>query len=180
MSAIAEQIPTGTWQADTVHSNVGFAVRHMVVSTFRGRFEDYDATLTVDGDGEPRLRGAVRAASIEVKDEALAGHLRSADFFDVERHPEIRFASTSFRRDGDRVTLEGDLEIKGHTERVQAQGTITDPLEDPWGGIRVGLELETVVDRRAYGLDWNMSLPKGGFALANDVKLIVDLELVQG
>jgi polyisoprenoid-binding protein YceI len=173
-----QEIPTGTWQADSVHSHVGFAVKHMVVSTFRGRFEDYEARLSTEG-GEPRLIGVVRTESIVVKDENLAAHLRSPDFFDVERHPEMRFVSTSIRREGDRLLVAGDLTLKGHTHRVEGEGTIVEPTDDAFGGTRLGLELEAVIDRTAFGLEWNAPLPKGGFALANDVKLGLDLEFVR-
>src|SRR5689334_7099105 len=104
MSAITSTtpIPAGTtWAADTVHSNVGFAVKHMVVSTFRGRFEDYDATLTANEDGTLRLEGRVSADSISVKDENLAAHLKAPDFFDTERYPDITFSSTLIRTDND-------------------------------------------------------------------------------
>jgi len=177
MSAVAEQIPSGTWQFDPVHSSVGFAVKHMVVSTFRGRFEDWDASFATV-DGEPELRGTVRVDSIEVKDEDLAAHLRAPDFFDTERHPELAFRSTDIRRDGDDAVVDGEFTIKGTTRPIEARGTITGPHEDPFGATRLGIELEAIVDRTEFGLDWNMPLPKGGFALANEVKLLVSLEFV--
>ena len=182
MSAIATSspIPTGTtWAVDTVHSTVGFAVKHMVVSTFRGRFEDYDATLTASEDGTLRLEGRVRAGSIAVKDENLAAHLRAPDFFDTDRHPEITFASTLVRDEDGELVVEGELTIKGHTRPLRARGSITEPLETLGGHVKVGLELEATVDRRDYGLDWNAPLPKGGFALDNEVQLQVSLELLE-
>jgi len=181
MSAIATPtIPAGTtWTADPVHSNVGFAVKHMVVSTFRGRFEDYDATLTAADDGTLRLEGRVRAASIVVKDENLAAHLRAADFFDTDTYPEIAFASTLVREDDGTLAVEGELTVKDHTHPLRATGTLTEPLETLGGYVKAGLELEAIVDRTQYGLTWNAPLPKGGFALANDVTLQVSLELAQ-
>lgn len=178
MTVIEQQIPTGTWQVDPVHSSLDFEVRHMVVSTFRGGFEEFDATVVSDDEGV-RLSGVVKAGSIRVRDENLAAHLRSAEFFDVERYPEIRFESTSLRRDGDEVVVEGDFTIRDVTKRVEARGTVGDAHDDPYGGTRLGLELTTTVDRRDYGLNWNMALPKGGYALGNDVKLIVRLELTR-
>lgn len=178
MSVIEQQTATGTWQVDKVHSTAGFEVKHMVVSTFRGGFEDFDATLTFE-DGEPRLTGTVRADSIEVRDENLAAHLQSPEFFDSEQHPEIRFESVAVRRDGQELAVEGDLTIKGVTKRVEGRGSIVDPHEDAYGGTRLGVELTTVVDRTEYGLEWNQPLPKGGFALADDVKLVVNLEFVK-
>lgn len=151
----------------------------MVVATFRGSFTDYDATLTVT-DGEPQLIGIVRPQSVVVKDENLAGHLQSPDFFDTERYPEITFRSTSIRRgEGDEVVIDGDLTIKGTTKAVEARGTLTEPVEHFAGGERVGVHLETIVDRTAFGLNWNAPLPKGGVAVANDVTLVVELELAK-
>jgi polyisoprenoid-binding protein YceI len=172
-------LPAGTYKDDGVHSAASFAVKHMVVSTFRGRFEDFSAVLTVGEDGTAHLDGTVDANSIVVKDENLAGHLKSPDFFDTERFPEIKFSSLKLTRDGDNVAVEGDLTLKGHTEKVTGTGTLEGPHEDIAGNTKVGLTLETVVDRTKFGLNWNAPLPKGGFALADDVKLTVELELAK-
>jgi polyisoprenoid-binding protein YceI len=172
-------LPVGTWKLDPIHSSAGFAVKHMVVATFRGRFEDFDATLEVGEDGPARLVGTVDPRSIVVKDENLAGHLQSPDFFDTERYGEIRFESSSISIDGDEAILEGDLTIKGTTRPVSARGAYVGPHEDIAGNTKVGLSFETVVDRTEFGLDWNAPLPKGGFALANEVTLIVELELAK-
>jgi polyisoprenoid-binding protein YceI len=180
MSVATEQnITAGTWNIDKVHSHVGFAVKHMVVATFRGRFEEYDGALTVGEDGEPRLEGAVDVDSIVVKDENLAGHLKAPDFFDSERYPKIQFRSSAVRLRGGELEVEGQLTIKDRTHDVTARGTITGPHEDIAGNEKVGIELETVVDRREFGLEWNAPLPKGGVAVENDVKLEVSLELVR-
>jgi polyisoprenoid-binding protein YceI len=181
MSAIGTTttIPAGTYKDDGVHSAATFSVKHMVVSTFRGRFEDITAVLTVDEDGRARLDGTVKADTIVVKDENLAAHLKSPEFFDTERYPEIRFTSLELTVDGDRVTVEGDLTIKDNTHRITGTGTIEGPAEDPFGNTKLGLALETTVDRTQFGLNWNAPLPKGGFALADDVKIQVELELVK-
>ena len=178
MPVATEQLPTGTWQLDKVHSTAGFAVKHMVVSTFRGRFEDFDATFDVDENGEAKFVGTVRADSISVKDENLAAHLQSPEFFDTERYPEIRFESTSIRREGDELIVDGNLTIRDQTHAVEARGGIVGPHENIAGKTGIGVSLETVVDRTQYGLNWNAPLPKGGFAVANDVTLLVELELV--
>jgi polyisoprenoid-binding protein YceI len=151
----------------------------MVVATFRGRFEEYDGALTVGEDGEPRLEGTVDVDSIVVKDENLAGHLKAPDFFDSERYPKIQFRSSAVRLRGGELEVEGQLTIKDRTHDVTARGTITGPHEDIAGNEKVGIELETVVDRREFGLEWNAPLPKGGVAVENDVKLEVSLELVR-
>ena len=175
----ATQLPVGTWQLDATHSSASFAVKHMGVATFRSRFDEVDATLTVTEDGVAELIGSVRSDSIVVKDENFQAHLRSADFFDSERYPELRFASSSIRRDGEQLVLDGQLTIKDQTRPVQALGTITGPTESLYGAVKVGITLVTIIDRTAYGLTWNMALPKGGMALANDVKLELELEFGQ-
>jgi polyisoprenoid-binding protein YceI len=179
MSAIATAIPAGTYNDDGVHSSAGFAVKHML-ATFRGSFARFNAELTVGEDGQARLVGTVPVDTVVVKDENLAAHLQSPEFFDGEQYPEIRFESTDIRIDGPTAVLTGDLTIKGHTERVSAEGSVVGPIEDPFGNTKLGLQFETVVDRTKFGLNWNAPLPKGGFMLANDVTLSVDLELLQG
>jgi polyisoprenoid-binding protein YceI len=174
-----QELPVGTWQLDPIHSSAGFAVKHMVVATFRGRFEDFDATLEVSDDGSQKLVGTVDPKSIVVKDENLAGHLQSPDFFDVETYPELRFESTSIRIEGDEAILEGELTIKGNTNPVTARGAYVGPHEDIAGNTKIGLSFETVVDRTLYGLNWNAPLPKGGMALSNEVTLVVELELAR-
>ena len=171
-------LPTGIWKSDPVHSSVGFSVKHMVVATFRGAFTDFAITLATE-DGEPRIYGAVRVDSVDVRDENLKGHLLSPEFFDAERHPEITFTSTGIRVDGDELSVDGELTIKGTTKSVEARGTIVGPAEHPAGGERIGVELETTVDRTEFGLDWNAELPKGGVMVENPVTLTVHLELAK-
>jgi polyisoprenoid-binding protein YceI len=166
-------LPMGTWQADPVHSDVGFGIDYMA-GTFRGTFSKVAAEV-VDG----RLRGSAEVASIQVKDPNLEAHLQSPEFFDAERHPQLRFRSGEITRSGDQVTVEGELEIKGHTEPVELHGTIGEPAGDPFGGERFGLRLTTTVDRTRFGLEWNNPLPTGEPALANEVRLTADLQLVK-
>jgi polyisoprenoid-binding protein YceI len=174
----ATGLPIGTWRLDPTHSSAAFAVKHMAVATFRGRFERFDATLTVD-QTSAQLVGTVDAASIAVKDENLQGHLGSPDFFDVERYPEITFRADSVRREGTELVIAGELTIKGNTRAVESRGTVDGPAVSLDEATRLGITLETVIDRTEFGLNWNAPLPKGGFALANDVKLTVELELVR-
>ncbi len=179
MATVTEKtaIPTGIWSSDPVHSSVGFSVKHMVVATFRGSFSEFDVTLAND-DGEPRLYGAVRVDSVEVRDENLNGHLLSPDFFDAERAPEITFTSSEIgvAEDGELV-IRGKLTIKGTTKEVEARGRMVGPVEHPAGGERIGIDLETEVDRTEFGLNWNAPVPSGGVAVQNEVTLTVHLEL---
>jgi polyisoprenoid-binding protein YceI len=173
----ATRLPVGTWKLDPTHSSASFAVKHMGVATFRGRFEHFDAGFTVSEDGTAELVGTVRADSIVVKDENLQAHLGSPDFFDTERYPELRFVATSLRRDGEELIADGELTIKDQTHPVEARGTITDPAETLGGAVKIGITLETIIDRTQFGLNWSAPLPKGGVAVANEVKLTVELEL---
>ncbi len=163
----------GTWNFIPVHSSATFSVKYLVAA-FRGRFEELDVQL-VDG----KLSGSVQVDSLLVKDENLAAHLKAPDFFDAEQHPALTFASTALRIDGDRVDLDGELTIKGATKPIHATGEIAGPVEDAFGNTRLGFTLETAIDRTDFGLDWNAELPKGGFALSNDVTLTVELEFIK-
>jgi len=176
-TATHAELPAATWGLDKTHSTADFALKYMV-STYKTGFERFDVSLDTTG-GQPRLTGTVAPDSIAVRDENFHAHLQSPEFFDTENHPEITFASTAWRQEGDEVAVDGELTIKGDTRPVQARGTLTPPHEDPFGGTRLGLHLEASVDRTHFGLNWNNPLPKGGLALANDVRLIVDLQLVQ-
>jgi polyisoprenoid-binding protein YceI len=171
-------LPVGTWQLDPTHSSASFAVKHMGVATFRGRFEKFDAELTVT-ENRAQLAGTVDASSIVVKDPNLQGHLGSPDFFDLERYPEISFRSDSLRRQGDEVIIDGELTIKGQTRAIEARGEVAGPAVTLGDYTKLGLTLETIIDRTEFDLKWNAPLPKGGFAVANDVKLTVELELLK-
>lgn len=168
------EVPTGTWTIDPVHSVAGFSVRHMVVGTFRGEFADVEATLT---DGT--LVGRVKVASLQIKDEKLKGHLFSPDFFDAERYPEIVFESTSLTVTDGALTSEGSLTIKETTVPVTATGRIAGPAVTLGEVVRIGIDLETTVDRDAVGLAWNAPLPKGGSVLGGEVTISVTLELAR-
>jgi len=167
-------IPTGTWSLDPVHSDIGFAVSYSGFGTFRGSFGDYGAKL-VDGS----LEGNAKVASVTVDEPNLAGHLQSPDFFDAEQNPELRFVSESIERDGENVTIEGRLTLRGETKPVTIAGTLSGPTTDLYGNQRLAFDVETSVDRREFGISWNMDLPTGDAALGNDVKITANLALVQ-
>ena len=166
-------IPTGTWKADTVHSRVAFEVPY-AVATFTGEVPDFEATLQ---DG--KLTGIARIASIQVKEENLQAHLLSPEFFDAERHPEVKFVSKEIRRNGDNVEIDGEITIKGITKPAKLTGTATGPTIDHFGAHRFGLQLQTTIDRTAFDMNWNMPLPDGEPALAKDVTLKAELTLIE-
>jgi polyisoprenoid-binding protein YceI len=166
-----QAVPAGTWAVDPVHSTIGFAVGYLA-GTFTGTFSDFDAVLA---DGV--LAGSAKVASVQVKDPNLEAHLQSPEFFDADRHPELTFKSNSIERVGDRVRIDGDITIKGHTEAVEITGAFTDPISDPYGGKRFGLTLKAVIRRDGFGVSWNNPLPSGEPALANEVTIIAELQL---
>ena len=178
ITATQTKLPVGTWNVDPVHSQVGFAIEYMV-GTFRGSFSPVEATLAVAEDGAVELNGSAHATGIKVQDENLATHLLSPEFFDSERTPDILFTASDIERSGDEVTVSGELTIKGVTHLVQLSGTIADPIEDAYGNDRIGLTLDTTIDRTQFGLSWNLPLPNGKPALANDVRLTAELYLVR-
>jgi polyisoprenoid-binding protein YceI len=170
-------IPTGVWKSDPIHSNVGFAVRHSV-GTFRGDFGKFEAEFS-NSTGEPRLSGHVPVESVRVGEENLYGHLLSPEFFDNELTPEITFESTGIAREGDQLVVDGELTVKGVTKQVVARGEIAGPAAGPADSERLGIDLESKVDRHDFGLDWQMELPDGGNVLGDEVTLTVHLELVK-
>ncbi len=169
-----EALPAGSWREDSTHSHVGFEIGY-AGGTFRGSFAPFEAKLE-----NGVLVGEARADSIHVQDENLNAHLLAPDFFDAERTPLLAFRSTEIRRTGNEVAISGELTLKGAAVPVELEGTIGDPI--PYGEAteRFPLHLETTVDRRAFGIDWQMELPNGEPALAYDVKLSADLYLVKG
>jgi polyisoprenoid-binding protein YceI len=170
----------GSYSADRDHSSFAFAVRHMGVSTFRGSFSDVEASAVVGADGSLRLDGAARADSISiVSPPDLRAHVLSAEFLDAERHPQIVFSAAPAHPAPDgTIEVQGLLTIRNVTLPVVATGTWSAPIEDPYGATRAALELSATIDRRDYGITWNMALPKGGDALGTQVTLSVALELI--
>jgi polyisoprenoid-binding protein YceI len=169
--------PAGTWELDPVHSSVGFEVPYLV-GTFKGQFRAAQAELTV-ADGAATLSGTAQVASVDVKDENLAAHLQSPDFFDAERHPELRLTADEVDLGGDTVSATGQLTIKGTTRPVSVTGAVTEPIVDAFGRERIGLDLRATVDRTDFGVSWNVPLPTGEPALGNEVTIVAELYFVK-
>jgi polyisoprenoid-binding protein YceI len=172
MSTAATRLE-GTWQLNPVHSSATFSVK-FVVATFRGTFDEI--TATIDDDV---LNGSVNVASVKVKDSNLNGHLLSPDFFDAERYPAITFRSDPLMLEGEELSVDGDLTIKGVTKRVHAKGTVAGPSVDHMGSTRLGFSLETMIDRTDFGILFNAPVPGGGNALSDEVTLTVELEFMK-
>jgi len=180
MSAATQPL-TGVFSADPDHSSFVFAVKHMKVATFRASFDDVTARLSTAESGAS-LEGTARVESISIKNppEFREHVVNGPDFFDAANHPEISFSSNSLELNDDgTVNLEGELTIRGVTRPLTAVGIHREPIEDPYGGVRMALELEAKVDRREWGLTWNAPLPKGGDVLENEVGITVHLELIK-
>jgi polyisoprenoid-binding protein YceI len=179
MSTTTQQetaVPAGTWVTDPVHSSFGFSVKHMMVATFRGSLTDFDATLTGAEDGT-RLVATGRVASVVTQDDNLTGHLQSPDFFDAERHPEVRYEASEILRDGEDLTVRGTLTLKGVSRDLELRGTLVGPVTGLGDQERIGVELEGAIDRTDYGLVWNAPLPGGGVAVGDVVRLRAELEM---
>jgi polyisoprenoid-binding protein YceI len=169
-----QEVPSGTYSLDPVHSTFGFAVKHNGVSIFKGQFEQVDATLQ---DGT--LVGTAQVDSVKTAIPDLKAHLLSADFFNVAETPTVEFRSTDIRiGDDGSVEIDGDLAIRGQTKAVTAKGTFGSG-SNLQGADVVGFDLEATIDRREYGLNWQAELPKGGEVLAWDVTLQIHLELIK-
>ncbi|MFZ0089494.1 MAG: YceI family protein [Solirubrobacteraceae bacterium] len=169
VGTVPERI-AGNWQFSAVHSSVEFSVQYLVAK-FRGSFGEVNATL-VDGV----LTGTAQVGSVSVKDPNLTGHLQSPDFFDAEQFPEITFTSEILGIDGDTLTLDGQLTLKGVTKPVHAVGTVAGPTDDFMGNTRLGFTVETTINRTDFGVNWNADLPTGGKALSDEVTLTAELE----
>jgi polyisoprenoid-binding protein YceI len=167
------ELPTGTWALDPVHSTIGFELPYMA-GTFRGQFRDVDARLTPD-----RLSGTARVASIDVKDENLAAHLQSPEFFDAERHPELTFASTSIERTADELHVGGDITIRGVTRPVTLRVEFVGVDPSFGGRAHAGFTARTEIDREDFGMTWNVALETGGWLVARKVVIEIEAEIIR-
>lgn len=174
-----QQIPTAVYNVDASHSSVGFEVKHMGIATVRGRFGALEGTIDAAGEA-PVLQGSVDVSTIDTGDAHRDGHLKGPEFFDADQHPAISFHSTATDFDGaGQITLTGEITIKGITKPIELTGEIAENGQDPWGKERIGLELQSSIDRRDFDLRWNQTLPNGNLRVANEVKLLVSVSAVK-
>ena len=176
---------TTTWTIDPAHSSVEFAVKHMMFTTVRGRFKDVKGTIVVDEQNPDRssVNVDIAAASLDTGVADRDGHLRSADFLDVETHPTLTFRSKrvegAMKKEGDQFRVVGDLTIRGTTFEVTLDCVYEGMGKDPWGGIRAGARATARIDRRDWGLRWNQALETGGVLVANEVRLEIEVQAVK-
>ncbi|HEY2850160.1 MAG TPA: YceI family protein [Gemmatimonadaceae bacterium] len=167
------------WNLDTAHSAAEFAVKHLMISTVKGRFNSFTGTGETDADGTIKSAElSIDAASLNTNVDARDNHLRSADFFEVEKYPKITFKSTKIDHKGTDITITGDLTIRGVSKPVTLKGEFTPPMSDPWGNSRSALAVSTKINRKDWGLQWNQALEAGGWAVGDEVKINVEFEAV--
>jgi polyisoprenoid-binding protein YceI len=173
---------TTTWNIDASHSHVEFSVRHLMISTVKGRFGEVSGKVVTD-EGDPsrgQVEVTINAASIDTREAQRDAHLRSADFFDAENFPTLTFKSTRIAKaSGDDLTVTGDLTIRGTTREVVLDVTSEGRVTDPWGGERAGFTAKGKIKRSDFGLTWNMALETGGVVVGDEIKISIDVELVK-
>lgn len=170
------------WMADTAHSEIGFKVKHMMVTNVSGKFEDYDVVVLTDGEDFTTAEVTFRArtTSVNTGAEARDNHLRSADFFDSAEYPEMIFKSTGVKKTHENeFVMMGDLTIKNITNQVQLHVDFGGILKDPWGNDKAGFSLNGKINRKEWGLNWNAALEAGGVLVADDVRLNVEIQFVK-
>ncbi|MBN1301248.1 MAG: YceI family protein [Melioribacteraceae bacterium] len=170
------------WNIDVSHSNVGFEVDHMVIATAEGEFKSYEGTIETDGDDftNAKINLTIDVASIDTDNEQRDNHLKSDDFFNAEKFPQMTFVGKSMTKvNGNNWKLVGDFTIRDITKEVTLDVKFRGMVKDPWGNTRAGFKLTGEVNRFDYNLKWNKLLETGGLVVSEDVKLIIDLELIK-
>ncbi|MGA2138433.1 MAG: YceI family protein [Verrucomicrobiia bacterium] len=171
-----------TYRVDPAHTSVNFSIEHMVINTVHGRFRQFEGSITVDPDNGNALKGAsgtIQAKSIDTDIERRDNHLRSSDFFDVEKFPTITFESTEVRKDGSDQVLVGKFTMHGVTKDVSLPFKLKGPIKGPMGNMIVGLEVNAKLNRKDYGLTWNKAIEAGGLMVGEDVTIQINAELVK-
>ena len=182
LAGLSNNVRAVEWRFDHPHTNIGFSITHLVISDVTGRFTEFDGTFSSPGDGfeGSQVSITIKTASIDTDNEKRDKHLRSADFFDAEKHPEITFKSTSFENVGDKkYKISGRFMMNGVTRDIALDATLTGVIDDPWGGTRAGFKATTTLDRYDYNLTYNKALETGGFLIGRDVDIIINVELIK-
>jgi polyisoprenoid-binding protein YceI len=171
----------GDYTIDVAHSRLGFSARHAMVTTVRGAFKEFEGTAHVDtaNPAASKVELTIKADSIDTGVADRDAHLRSADFFETESHPEITFTSTGVERDGDDWTITGDLTINGTTKSIAVEFESTGSARDPFGNVRIGFDGHAALSRKDWGLTWNAALETGGFLVSDKIKLDFDISAIQ-
>jgi polyisoprenoid-binding protein YceI len=181
VAAMAAAQPT-TWKSDPAHSNITFAVDYMVLTEVTGNFKEFNATMTSDGEnlGNPSVNVSIKTSSINTENDRRDAHLRSADFFDAEKYPEITFVSKSFEKgEGNQYKITGDLTMHGVTKPVTLDAKYMGQAKDMRGNLRVGFKGTTTVNRMDYGVKYNATLETGGLLIGNNVTVTINAQFIK-
>ena len=174
------KLTPGTWTVDASHTNVGFTVRHLMVSKVRGRFGSFNGVVTIaENPLESAVEATVDTTTITTNDEGRDQHLRSADFFEVDTYPTMSLRSTGIERRGSDFVLHAELTIRGITRPVDFDLEFDGVETDPWGGTRAGVTASTEISRKDFGLEWNAALETGGVVVGDKVKILIEAELIK-
>ena len=170
-----------TYQIDPAHTTVGFSIKHMVINNVHGRFADFKGTVEYDGKDVASVKasGTIEAKSVDTGIKQRDDHLRSPDFFDVAKYPEISFSGQKVQKQGDRYVLVGKFTMHGVTKDVSLPVTVNGPIVDPYGKSRIGIEIITTLNRQDYGINWSKTLDNGGLVVGDDVKIEISAEAVK-
>jgi polyisoprenoid-binding protein YceI len=178
-TATQTPLPTGTWKVDPVHSSVEFQVKHLGIATVKGQFKEFEGTLEVTPEGVSAY-GTVETASVDTREPQRDGHLRSADFFDADQHPQITFQSTAVRAiDDEDFEIEGDFTVHGVTRPLKLIATLEGTETDPQGNPRVGLSAVAQINRSDHDMKFNMALGSGNVVVSDKVKILLDISAVK-
>ena len=172
---------TGTWVLDPAHTRIGFAAKHAMVTTVRGAFLDFEGTLHLDGEtpAHSSAQLVIKADSFDSGNAQRDGHVKGADFLDVENHPTLTFASSTVRQNGSDFVLVGDLTIRGETRPVEIAVELEGVDKDPFGNERVGFSGTATISRKDFGLTWNVALESGGILVSDKVKITLDVSAIR-
>ena len=173
-------LTAGTWNVDPSHSTVGFVARHLMITKVRGRFADFGGEVVLGDDATAStLQATVQMASVDTGDEGRDVHLRGADFFDVEQYPTMTLQSSAVRTHGGDYALEGELTIKGVSKPVSFELDFDGVNIDPWSNTKAAFTARTVINRRDWGLEWNVSLDSGGVLVGEKIAVELEIQLVK-
>jgi polyisoprenoid-binding protein YceI len=178
-AAVATDLSTGTWAIDPVHSSIAFSVRHLVVSKVRGNFETFSGAIVVAADGTPSVTAEIAVDSVNTGNEQRDGHVKSANFFDVEKYPTAKFVSTGVRADGGNYVLDGDFTLKGVTKPVQLSLEFNGVNPGMGHGEVAGFEASVVLNRKDFGIDIEMPLETGGAVVGDKVTITLEIEALK-
>ena len=177
----ATTVFAATYQVDAVHSQVHFKVAHLMISSVRGEFNDYTATIDADPATKTvkSLKATIKVASLDTKNQKRDDHLRSADFFDAANHPEMIFESTRVVGTGNDIVVYGNLTIRGTTKQIELKGKFAGEAKDPYGNTKAGFEATGMINRQEFGLSWNKVLEAGGFVVGDEIEIGLEIEALK-